>query len=245
MWMALRPRQAALGLLFMAGMGAASCHPPKSAAERCRNENAWNEWRLGQGNRSQAAYEMARMRCDEVDRQERAEARADRREAQAAQAQQATMTKEEQEKAAAVRRAPQLPELGAGALEGKVMCTRQGGVYEERGGTGVCEVGGVRIFACVIGDGRAYSQCDHFIEDGDLGAARANLTRHLGEPSSESLSGGSRTYVWDTAASRVVLTMYERGVRVNASAKSRAAAGDWSFYDQVGRDAGAAAMRIR
>jgi hypothetical protein len=210
----------------------AGCAGHQSRADACRTSNAFRRAGRGlQGKPNATADAVEDLRCDLVEANETATDRQRRAEAQASKA------ADDQERAAQqqsnrqldaqlenIRRAPNVPELGATVAEAQVLCQQQRGAFISRTATLGCKIRGQTLFACSMDSGGQADRCDGFYEAADFGATRRSVETKLGPAAKESVSAdGFRVFEWAGTAEIVIVTMYARGVRMTR-ARARAEA---------------------
>ena len=196
-----------LGLVLLV-----ACKQPKTPSERCRLGNAIG--RIGkEHNRVADAIEDAR--CDQLEAEERAGARERAREEKENVAHRAALQGENDALLTRIRQLPKTPELGATNAEAKVICERQRGLFETKGATISCSVGGPVVFVALLESNRV-TRLDTYYEGGDLTEARRTVSDLFGPHEREELTpDGFRAFIWKQGT--LVIAMYPRGVRMSTT----------------------------
>lgn len=194
----------------------ASCTPAKSASEECRRQNAWRRVSRS-SNPNAVADALEDARCDQLEQNERVEARERKREEAAAAQEQARVNRELNQEVdarlAAIRTAPNAPELGGTMAEARALCEQQRGEFVQKGLTIGCKVGGPPIFVAVLDDDARIVRIDTYYEGADLGMLRRKTESALGPIETEDVTPeGFRAFHWRRGT--VVVSMYRRGVRL-------------------------------
>lgn len=213
----------ALGLVLLGCAGCASTGP-QSRADACRQQVAGQRVGRALGGKSSSTTDaLEDLRCDAREAEDRAEAREKSASDQAHEdrirrerAAQATQRATADAEVLAIRRAPRLPELGTTRDEAIILCRQQRGTFSDpQRNAFSCKVGDRRIFACTIDAEGLANRCDGYIEDGDLAAARRAIEAKLGPSEAPTVSPeGFRVFRWDSGAASLILTSYERGIRM-------------------------------
>jgi hypothetical protein len=176
-----------------------------------------------------------------LERQENAEARADREDrrrasaaAESSRRYQAELSRRASAELAAIRQAPNIPELGATIQEAKILCERQRGQFREDGIVAACRVGGSLIFVCKVDQAHQFNRCDGYYESADLASSRREIERQLGTPPSRERvsSSGYRVFEWSGDKWLILITSYDRGVRMTTIQSAGAANADESDANQ-------------
>jgi hypothetical protein len=219
---------AASGIVIVA-IALTGCGGSRSRADACYSSNAFR--RAGRAmNHSQSATADAleNMRCDEIAREERAEHKEAQRERREAERER----EEERRHAAAlnattdavlaeIRRAPEVPELGATEREAETICSRERGQHRRIRNVVVCSVGGPTVFRAAVNGQGLVVRVDAYYEGQTLPAARDRLINSLGEPSEQRVTpDGFRLFLWK--GGQIALTMYEQGVHTTVLTESEA-----------------------
>lgn len=171
-----------------------------------------------QGRQSATADALEGIRCDEIAREEAAERRERERrwreqkaERTARRAQAVAQQERDAEQLAAIRSAPEVPELGATEKEAKAICWRQRGQARRVGFATVCRVGGKPIFAATLNDDGTFDRVDAYYEGQTIGAMRKRMITALGEPEETKVIDGFRVLLWKNG--HIALAGYDLGVR--------------------------------